>query len=573
MTFKSAATFLLLSFVSSAQLPINYHDRAPQAGVSFDHRASPTREKYLIETMGAGCAFLDYDQDGFLDIFLTNGASLHEMGREGQDPRKSSPQYFNRLYRNLDGKQFVDVTQTAGVQGRGYSMGAAVADYDNDGFPDLYVTGYGFNTLYRNNGDGTFSDITDQAGVAASEWSSSAGFFDYDRDGDLDLFVARYINWSFETNKYCTDLLKGLSLDVDRIQHQIQTGSRNRSYCHPSNYQGLTDLLFRNKGDGTFEEVSEEAGINRPGSGLGVAFGDYDRDGWPDVYVANDAMDSFLYRNKGNGHFEEVALLSGVAYDADGSAVAGMGTDFGDFNNDGWPDLIVTDLSYENYLLFENSGKKYFSEVSLERGVGTVTFMLSGWGVKWVDLDSDGWKDLFLANSHVMDNIHETSPRLSYRQAPVILHNRKGTFVDISEQSGSALKTPLAARGAAFGDVDNDGDIDVLINSINDRARLFYNEARQTNSWLLVHLEGRRSNRDGIGAQVAITVAGTKYWGEVSRAGSYLSSHDVRLHFGLGPVQQVDQLEIRWPSGTIQTLKGVSANQILRVQEDPSDQQ
>ena len=386
-------------------------------GIDFRHENSPTSNKYLLETMGGGVALFDFDNDGDLDMFFTNGARLADPMPAGTKPDKSEARYFNRLYRNDGNWKFTDVTAKAGLSGAGtgYGMGVAIGDFDNDGFPDIYLTNYGTNVLYRNRGDGTFEDVTARAGVAASGWSTSAGFFDYNNDGKLDLFVCRYLDWTFENNIPCGERAPG-----------------GRAYCHPDNFKGVTNFLYRNNGDGTFTDVSKEAGIADPnGKGLGVAFADYDGDGWTDIYVANDSVMCFLYHNKGNGTFEEVALTAGAGYNEDGKPYAGMGVDFADYDNDGLPDIFVTNLSQETYALYRNMGKGAFQYVTNHSGVGHASRPYSGWSTKFIDYDNDGWKDIFIAQGHVLDTIERTAPNLKYLQPPMLLHNDRGNFTRV----------------------------------------------------------------------------------------------------------------------------------------------
>src|SRR5437764_2514385 len=386
----------LFCLVSAVPVPeVQLADVTQSVGIDFKHENSATTNKYLIETMGGGVALFDHDNDGRLDVFFTNGAKIDDPLPDGKQPDKSDRKYWNRLYHQKADGTFADVTERAGLSGMPqnyYGMGAAVGDYDNDGFEDLYVTGYGGNTLYHNNGNGTFTDVTKAAGVAGGGWSASAGFFDYDNDGKLDLFVTRYVNWSFSTNRYCGEQTPG-----------------SRAYCHPDNYEGATNILYHNNGDGTFTDVSTKAGIANPnGKGLGVSFADYDGDGYTDIFVANDSVQCFLYHNNGNGTFTEVGLLAGVGYNEDGKTFAGMGIDFSDYDNDGLSDIVVTDLSNERYMLLRNEGTGTFRDVTNASGLGGATLAFSGWSTHFLDYENDGWKDLFVAQSHVMDSIEKT---------------------------------------------------------------------------------------------------------------------------------------------------------------------
>jgi len=531
-----------------AALPA-FVDVTGRSGVEFHNHASPTSQKYLIETMVGGVAAFDYDNDGWLDLYFVNGAALDDPMPAGKSPSKSDPRYWNRLYRNTGRGTFLDVTEKAGVRGQGYGMGAAAADYNNDGYTDLYVTNYGPNILYRNNGDGTFSDVTASAGVAGAGWSSSAGFIDYDRDGWLDLIVTRYLEWDFASNPWCG-------------------AKQNRGYCHPQEFKLITHLVFRNNRDGTFTDVSKQCGIGSvPGYGLGIAFNDYDRDGWPDVFIANDNVPQQLFRNRRDGTFEEAALKAGLAYDEDAQTFSGMGTDFADYNNDGWPDVFVGALANERYAIFRNV-KGSFLDVTGPSGVGLFSAPHSGWGLKFVDYDNDGWKDLFIAQGHVMDTIELSDPSTRYREPVALLRNRNGRFEDVSASSGEPFRVARAARGVAFGDLDNDGFVDVVVNTLNGPAALLRNTGGNGNHWLMVNTVGTASNRAGIGAVVRlITESGLEQHGFVSTAGSYQSASDKRLHFGLGKDSAVKRLEIVWPSGRVQALENVAADQILTVRE------
>jgi enediyne biosynthesis protein E4 len=532
---------------------VQFADVTQDFGIAFKHENSATSNKYLIETMGGGVALLDYDNDGRLDIFFTNGAKIDDPMASGKMPDKSDRKFWNRLYhQNADGT-FTDVTEKAGLTGAQqnyYAMGVAVGDYDNDGFEDIYVTGYGGNTLYHNNGNGTFTDVTKAAGVGAGGWSASAGFFDYDNDGKLDIFVTRYLDWSFKTNRYCGEQKPGY-----------------RAYCHPDNYDGVTNILYHNNGDGTFTDVSQKAGIANPsGKGLGVTFADYDGDGFTDVFVANDSVQCFLYHNNGNGTFSEVGLLAGVGYNEDGKAFAGMGADFSDFDNDGRPDVVVTDLSNERYMLFRNNGDGTFRDVTNASGVGAATLAFSGWSTHLFDFDNDGWKDIFVAQGHVMDTIQLTSPNLKYMQPPLLLRNEGGHFKRVI--LGPAFQTEWAGRGAAFGDIDNDGDIDVVMSNVGQKATVLRNDGGNRNNWLGITTIGKKSNRDGIGSRVkVVSASGLTQYFTVNTAVGYQSASDKRLIVGLGADSTAKLVEIRWPSGIVERLENVKAGQMLKVTE------
>jgi len=532
-----------------AQLP-KFVDVAAPAGVDFVNHPSRTSRKYLLESMVGGVALLDYNGDGFLDIYFVNGAKLEDPMEKGQRPDKSDPKYWNRLYRNNGDGTFTDVTEQAGVAGEHYGQGAAAGDYDGDGHTDLYVLNYGVNILYRNNGDGTFTDVTAEAGVSGGGWSVGAVFFDYDHDGDLDLAVSRYVKWDFSMDLWCGDRKPGY-----------------RSYCHPDHFDPIPHLLYRNNGDGTFTDVSEESGIaSAPGKGLGIAINDFDRDGWEDLLIANDSFPQQLFRNRGDGTFEETALFAGMAYDEDGGTFAGMGVDFADYDNDGWPDAFINALPHQKYALFRNS-EGFFEYVSGPSGVSTITALHSGWGAKFIDYDNDGWRDIFVAQSHVMDNIALTQPDLSYEERFLLMRNTGGKFEDVSERSGKPFSVKRASRGAAFGDLNNDGFLDVVVNCNEEPAAVLINQGNGAH-WLMLELEGRSSNREGIGAKVRlVSASGAGQHAMVSRGGSYLSSNDKRVHFGLGGETRVKLVEITWPSGVVQTLENVAADQILKVAE------
>jgi len=524
-------------------------DVTSQSGVHFEAIASHTSRKYLIETMGSGVALFDYDNDGRLDIFLVNGAPLADPMTKGAFPQKNGPQSWNRLYRQKPDGTFEDVTENAGLQGAGYGMGVAVGDYDNDGREDLFVTAYGGNKLYHNNGDGTFSDVTAAAGVGGSGWSTSAAWVDLDNDGLLDLVVLRYMKWDFD-DIYCGEHVEG-----------------GRAYCHPDTFQPIRPLVYHNDGNGHFSEVGEKIGLGKPGKGLGIAIADYDRDGRIDLFVANDSMVEFLYRNKGNGTFEDVGLMSQVAVDEDGQTYAGMGVDFADYDNDGYPDLVVDDLANQKYALYRNTGDGNFTYTTQNSGLGRLTLQHSGWGVRFMDYNNDGWKDLLIAQGHDMDTIERTSPHLHYREPMLLLRNTGKGFDDVSARSGSVFQEAWVGRGLATGDLDNDGRVDAVITTNGGLAHILHNETESGNHWLTLDLVGHKSNRDAIGAVVKITTAGGSQYATVTTASSYLSSSDKRVHFGLGKDAVVRNLEIRWPSGVVQTLGAVKGDQILKIDE------
>ena len=542
---------LLMGATSTSE--VQFVDVTQQSKVDFKQENSATSNKYLIETMGGGVALLDYDNDGRLDIFFTNGGQIDDPMPDGKTPDKSDKRFWNRLYHQNADTKFTDVTERAGLSGMPqgfYSMGVAVGDYDNDGFEDIYVTGFGGNILYHNNGNGTFTDMTKKAGVSAGGWSASAGFFDYDNDGKLDLFVTRYLDWNFKTNRYCGEKRPGY-----------------RAYCHPDNYDSMTDVLYHNNGDGTFTDVSGKAGIANPhGKGLGVAFADYDGDGYTDIFVANDSVQCFLYHNNGKGTFTEVGLLAGVGYNEDGKTFAGMGVDFSDYDNDGLPDLVITDLSNERYLLFHNNGDGSFRDATNQSGMGSATLSFSGWSTHFFDFDSDGWKDLFVAQSHVMDTIEKTSPNLRYLEPPLLLRNQSGHFSRVL--AGEVFQRAWAGRGAAFGDLDNDGDVDIVVSNVGQKAYVLRNEGGNGKNWVGIETVGSRSNRDGIGARIkVVSPSGLTQFYTVNTAVGYLSASDKRVIAGLGDDPTAKLIEIRWPSGIVQKFENVKARQFLKAVE------
>ena len=513
---------------------------ARPAGVDFLHRHSPTAQKYLLETMGGGVALLDYNNDGLLDLFLVNGGKLGDPLKLPADFSRREPAYWNRLYRQNPGGSFTDVTAEAGLAeaGNNYGMGAAVGDYDNDGLPDLYVTNYGRNALYRNHGGGGFTEVTAEAGVGAGGWSASAGFFDYDNDGRLDLFVTRYLDWDLGRNVLC--------------------GAPLRSYCRPDKFGGVTSLLFHNEGGGQFRDVSARSGIAAvKGKALGVAFNDYDGDGFADIFVANDGMEQFLFRNRGDGTFAERALEAGVAFSDEGTAYAGMGVAFADYDNDGRPDIAVTNLALEKYALYRNEGKGQFDYASLATGLAELTARSSGWGLGLHDFDNDGWKDLFAAQSHVLDNVEKIHSWLRYLEPPALFRNVAGRF----EKSDLASLPGIAGRGAAFGDLNGDGHMDAVVSVLGGRPLVLLNRGGR-NHWLTLRLVGLRSNRGGAGAKVRVG----GQWAYATTSGSYLSASDGRVHFGLGSEKEAT-VEVLWPGGRRQVLEKVVADQVVTVKE------
>ena len=547
--FAGLAAGRVMGFAAAA--PPQFLDATARAKLDFRHRSSATSEKYLIESMGSGVGMFDYDNDGRLDLFFVNGAALTDPMTPGREADKSDPRYWNRLYHNNGDGTFTDVTKQAGVQGHSYGMGVAAADYDNDGYTDFYVTNFGRNILYHNNGDGTFTDVTRKAGVECGGWSSSACWVDYDRDGRLDLIVTRYVQWDYPVNLYCGERKPGF-----------------KSYCHPDHFKPVAHVVYHNNGDGTFTDVTARCGwAKSPGKGLGIAAGDFDRDGWPDLLVANDSFPQQLFRNKRDGTFEEIGLASGLAYDDDGKTFAGMGLDVADYDNDGWPDVFIDALSNQRYALYRGV-EGSFEYVTGATGVGAISALRAGWGAKFVDYDNDGWLDVFVGQGHVMDNIELTQPSIGYLQPPLLMRNLRGKFEDVSRRSGAPFSVPIAARGVACGDLDNDGSIDIAINCNNGSCLLLRNQGGNGNHWLTIDTVGVKSNRDGIGAKLTLTAeSGARQFAMVSTAGSYQSSSDKRVHFGLGADKRVKLLEIQWPSGIVQQLNGIEADRIVKVTE------
>jgi hypothetical protein len=547
---------LFLSSCAFAQAPAaelvpgNFVEVTSAAGVQFLHQAPHTSRKYLIETMGSGAALFDYDNDGLLDIFLVNGAPFTDPTPKGTIPQKAGPQDWNRLYHQKADGTFEDVTEKAGLQGVGYGFGAAAGDYDNDGHEDLYVTAYGGNKLYHNNGDGTFTDVTQKAGVGGSGWSTSAAWVDLDGDGFLDLVVLRYIQWDWD-DRWCGEHREGY-----------------RSFCHPDVFSPIPMLVYHNNGNGTFTEEAHKLGLDKPAKALGIAIGDFDNDGHPDLFVANDSMVEFLFHNKGNGTFEEVGLEAGTAVDSEGRTFAGMGMDAADYNNDGLPDLIIDDLANQKYALYQNGGDGTFTYATYAAGVGRMTQLHSGWGVRFLDYDNDGWKDVLIAQGHDLDTIEVISPQLHYREPMLLARNIEGKkFVDVSSISGDVFSKRWVGRGMATGDINNDGLIDAVVTENGGPAHILMNHTQTGNHWLGLSLTGHKSNRDAIGAVVKVTTAHGSQWDTVTTCSSYLSSSDKRLHFGLGTAATAQSVEIRWPSGIVQTLKDVKGDQYVKIDE------
>jgi hypothetical protein len=535
--------------VPAKLVPGRFVDVTEKVGIHFLHQAPHTSRKYLIETMGSGVALFDCDNDGRLDIFLPNGAPYSDPTPKGFIPQKTGPEYWNRLYHQKPDGTFEDITDKAGLQGAGYSMGVAVGDYDNDGNEDLFVTGYGGNHLYHNNGNCTFTDVTERAGMAGGGWSSSAAWVDLDNDGRLDLVVDRYVTWDWD-DVYCGEHREGY-----------------RGYCHPDVFQPITMLVYHNDGNGHFTEVAHKLGLDVPEKALGIAIGDYDQDGRIDLLVANDSMPEFLFHQKPDGTFEEVGLESGIAVNTEGRTYAGMGIDFSDYNNDGWPDAVITDLANQRYALYRNLGDGTFDYASFSSGLGAMTMLHSGWSLRFLDYDNDGWKDLLIAQGHDLDTIEKSFPQLRYREPMMLVRNTGQKFVNVSDISGDIFGEAWVGRGMAIGDINNDGRIDAVVSTNGGPAHVLLNMTETRNHWITLKLIGHKSNRDGIGAQVKVVTHSGSQWGTVTTSSGYLSASDPRLHFGLGSDAQIERIEIRWPSGIQQIIQNPKVDQQVVIDE------
>jgi hypothetical protein len=544
-----AVLLAALTLVSESGPGIQFAEIAREAGLKFTLQNSASGRFHSIELMVGGVAALDFDNDGCTDIYFTNGAAIPEL-------RKTGPQFHNRLYRNRCDNTFADVTSTAGVAAEGYSMAAAAADFDNDGFSDLFVAGVNRNIMFRNLGDGRFADITEKSGLSGVDpqqgkmWAISAGWFDYDNDGWLDLFISNYVAWDPVTEALCTP-------------------PDQRYYCHPNSYRGLPNQLFRNNGDGTFTDVSERSGIARHiGKGMGVTFADYDLDGFTDVFVANDSVRSFLFRNRGDGTFQELGIEAGVALREDGAAIAGMGADFRDLDNDGLPDLVVSGMINDTFQFFRNLGKRNLFEDYGERsGLLMATRQLTGWSLGSYDLDNDGWKDLFFALSH-FPRLERYLGRQSALPNRVFRNLEGGRFADVSATAGPSFQTAAQHHGAAFADFDNDGRVDVAVSVLNEPARLFRNVTSPAGRWIAFRLRGRASNRQGLGAAVRVSLPdGRTLHNHAGTSVGYACSSEPLVRFGLGPHDEAAKVEVRWPSGRRQTLEKVRAGRVVEIDE------
>ena len=549
--------FITLSFILSTSVPadVQFIDATATAGITFQHIDGRTGEKYLIETLGSGALFFDFDADTDLDLYVVNATHIPppiaEDSSQTHLPR-------NTLYRNNGDGTFIDITEKAGVGDTGYGVGCAAADINNDGYPEIYVTNYGRNTLYYNNGDGTFTDATQKAGVGDERWGTSCAFLDYDNDGDVDLYVVNYMKFSVAENQWWET--RGI-----------------RTYCSPtdqiagSHFVSEPDIFYRNNGDGTFTDVTEAAGISHRALGLAVAVGDYDSDGYPDFHIANDMEADFLYRNNGDGTFTETADLTGTGYDGNGFPGSGMGSAFGDYNNNGYLDLVVSNASSLPVVLYQNENAAFFTDVSFTSGIGAVTLPYFKWAVEFFDYNNDGLLDIFVANGHLQENIALFSDS-TYPQSDLLFRNARrqdGTyhFTDASVEVGLAQLPKRVSRGAAFGDYDNDGDIDIFLNNANQPATLLRNEGGNSNHWLTIQPIGTQSNVSGIGTKIVVKAGDLSLFKEVRSGASYLSQSDVRLHFGLGGNSEVDTLEIHWQNGLTEQFSNLKSNQILRIKE------
>jgi hypothetical protein len=529
-----------------SRITVRFTDVRKEAGITFLQDSTETEEKYYLETMGTGVAWIDYNQDGLMDLFFVQSGETEAY--QPAHPLRSA------LYRNNGDGTFTDVTEKAGVGGAGhYGQGVAVGDFDNDGFPDLYVTGYGRAILYHNNGDGTFTDVTRKAGVAdEGGWSTSAGWFDYDKDGWLDLVVTNYIEWTPKTNLWCGERRPGY-----------------RSYCNPGNYKGQKTKLYHNNHDGTFSDVSNSSGVGKPESkGMGVVLADFNNDGWPDIAIANDTWPNFLFLNKHDGTFQDVSLVSGLAASEDGRYEAGMGIDAADVDGDGWLDVYITHLDFELNRLYHNNHDGTFDDYTYRSGIGNKAILLSGVSMKFLDYDNDGWNDIVQLNGAMLDNVQLYHSEVFYKEPLLMFHNLgKGQFEKISDSLGPDFMRPIAGRGIATADYDNDGDIDMAINNRGDYPELLQNDGGNLNHWLEVLLIGTRSNRDGIGASLKLTSEGFVHVEQSKGGMSYMSASDPRIFFGLGRRAKIESLEITWPSGQVDKLTSLPVDRIIAVKE------
>src|SRR5579862_2720385 len=561
-TYRAAGVMVFLALMGGAKLrdagaqqaakpatnsvPVHFTDIRKQAGITFQQDSTQTDEKYYLETMGTGVGWIDYDQDGLLDLYFVQSGSM--------DIYKPSHPLRSALYHNNGDGTFTDITEKAGLGGEGhYGQGAAVGDYNNDGYPDLYVTGYGSAILYRNNGDGTFTNVTAKAGVAdEGQWSTSAGWFDYDKDGWLDLVVTNYLDWSPKSNLWCGERAPGY-----------------RSYCNPNNYHGQKTKIYHNNHDGTFTDVSEKSGVGLAESkGMSLVLADMNNDGWPDIAIANDTWPNFLFQNNHDGTFADVSLISGLAASEDGRYEAGMGIDVADMDGDGLPDVYITHLDFELNRLYHNNGDGTFTDATYSSGIGNKAITLSGVAAKFIDYDNDGWPDIVQANGAMLDNVNLYHSEVQYKEPLLMFHNLgKGHFAKSSEALGADFNHPVVGRGLATADFLNDGQVGFAVNCRGDYPELLRNDGANGNHWLEVLLIGTKSNRDGIGAVLKLSSSGTVQVDQAKGGTSYMSASDPRIHFGLGKRTKIDSLEITWPSGRVDKLASVPVDSIIAVKE------
>ncbi len=529
-----------------SRVAVRFTDVRQAAGITFLQDSTQSDEKYYLETMGTGVGWIDYDQDGLMDLYFVQSAAT--------DIYKPPHPLRSALYHNNGDGTFTDVTEKAGVGAEGlYGQGVTVGDFDNDGYPDLYVTGYGRAILYHNNGNGTFTDVTAKAGVGdVGGWSTSAGWFDYDKDGWLDLLVTNYIEWTPKNNAYCGERRPGY-----------------RSYCHPGNYKGQKTKLYHNNHDGTFTDVSDASGVGKPESkGMGVVLADFNNDGWPDIAIANDSWPNFLFLNKKNGTFEDVSFLSGLAAGEDGKYEAGMGIDAADVDGDGWQDVYVTHLDFELNRLYHNNQNGTFDDETFRSGIGNKAVLLSGVSMKFLDYDNDGWNDILQLNGAMLDNIALYHSEVSYKEPLLMFRNLgKGQFEKVSESLGPDFVRPIAGRGIATADYDNDGDTDIAINNRGDFPELLRNDGGNANHWLEILLIGTKSNRDGIGASLKLTSEGFAHVEQSKGGMGYMSASDPRILFGVGKRTKIESLEITWPSGQVDKLTNLPIDKIIAIKE------
>lgn len=554
MRCLSSVILLCLIVSTYAFSQVKFTDATDLAGIDFHHFDGRTGSKYLIETLGSGTLFIDYDVDGDQDIYVVNATHI----TPADNPKDDSFHHTNKLYQNNGDGTFTDVTQNAAVGDTGYGVGCASADINNDGYPDIFVTNFGVNRLYLNNGNGTFTDITEKSGVGDKRWGTACAFLDYNSDGYIDLYVANYMQYSVTSEKGWT--IRG-----------------HRTYCSPtdqidiSNFKSESDILYRNNGNGTFTDVTHDVGIRHRSLGLAVAVGDYDNDGDPDIHIANDMEPDILYQNNGDGTFTDVTDFSGTGYDENGMPGSGMGSAFSDYNNDGFLDLVVSNASSEPVILYQNENSIYFNDVSYTSGIGAVSLPYFKWAVDFFDYNNDGLQDLYVCNGHLQDNVGLFTDA-TYAQSDILMQNNQigesHSFSNVSSKVGISQNTLMVGRSAAFGDYDNDGDIDIFLNQSNQPAKLLRNDGGNSGNWVIIQTIGSHSNTSGIGTRISITAGNLTLSKEVHSGSSYLSQNDLRLHFGLHKETVVDILELKWTSGKKQQFTNIEINQILLIHEE-----